>query len=204
MCMPVKNLDGVSSCWGKTGGEAVPYCMLAGLFFYGFISLPARFDWSIMGCTILLLALMNLAEREKREKRKTNVKSPCIHTHWKIHHGQLQRQNSFAWLNGNISHRVLERGAHNKTATNKRAIVRWLGNPVRDTFNVPYDLFPPLLIKLLIMFGCYGHEGDIPQVLSAAWAQENRHRGTSLSPALLPSVLAAPPVAHSTHRPLFV
>lgn len=53
---------------------------------------------------------------------------------------------------------------------------------MRDTFNVPYDLFAPLLIKLLITFGCYRHQGDIPQVLSAAWAQKNPHRGTSLSP----------------------
>lgn len=52
---------------------------------------------------------------------------------------------------------------------------------MRDTFNVPYDLFPPLLIKLLITFGCCGHRGDIPQVLSAAWAQKNPRRGTSLS-----------------------
>lgn len=56
---------------------------------------------------------------------------------------------------------------------------------MRDTFNVPYDLFPPLLIKLLITFGCYGHQGDIPQVLSAAWAQKNPHRGTSFSPPCL-------------------
>lgn len=60
--------------------------------------------------------------------------------------------------------------------------MRRLGNPVRDTFNVPYDLFPPLLIKLLITFGCYRHRGDIPQVLSAARAPENPRRGTSLSP----------------------
>lgn len=101
-------------------------------------------------------------------------------THRKIHHEPPQRKNSFAWLNGNISHRVLERGAHDTTATNKRAIVCWLGNPVRDTFNVPYDLFPPLLIKLLITFGCYGHQGDIPQVLSATWAQKNPQHGTSI------------------------
>lgn len=31
--------------------------------------LPARFDWSIMGWTILLLALMNLKEKKKRGKR---------------------------------------------------------------------------------------------------------------------------------------
>lgn len=35
--------------------------------------LPARFDWSIMGCTILLLALINLEEnRGKREKNNLN------------------------------------------------------------------------------------------------------------------------------------
>lgn len=28
--------------------------------------LPARFDWSIMGCTILLLALMNLKRVKER------------------------------------------------------------------------------------------------------------------------------------------
>lgn len=66
---------------------------------------------------------------------------------------------------------------------------------MRDTFNVPYDLFPPLLIKLLITFGCYGHRGDIPQVLSAAWAQKNPRRGTSLPPTLIPSLLVAPLVA---------
>lgn len=31
--------------------------------------LPARFDWSIMGWTILLLALMNLKKEKKRGKR---------------------------------------------------------------------------------------------------------------------------------------
>lgn len=60
--------------------------------------------------------------------------------------------------------------------------MRRLGNPARDTFNVPYDLFPPLLIKLLITFGCYRHRGDIPQVLSAARAPENPRRGTPFSP----------------------
>lgn len=167
---------------GKEREWSSTVCRLGCSFFF----LPARFDWSIMGCTILLLALMNLAERE-REKKQRGEKQTLNHpafTHREIHHKAPQRQNSFAWLNGNISHRVLERGAHNKTATNKRAIVCWLGNPVRDTFNVPYDLFPPLLIKLLITFGCYGHQGDIPQVLSAAWAQKNPHRGTSLSPSV--------------------
>lgn len=65
----------------------------------------------------------------------------------------------------------------------------WLENPVRDTFNVPYDLFPPLLIKLLITFGCYGHQGDIPQVLSAAWAQKLGHVPFSLSLCFPPSDL---------------
>lgn len=37
--------------------------------------LPARFDWSIMGCTILLLALMNLEERREKRERKTKFKS---------------------------------------------------------------------------------------------------------------------------------
>lgn len=60
--------------------------------------------------------------------------------------------------------------------------MRRLGNPARDTFNVPYDLFPPLLIKLLITFGCYRHQGDIPQVLSAVRAPENPRRGTPLRP----------------------
>lgn len=32
--------------------------------------LPARFDWSIMGWTILLLALMNLKEKRRRRKRR--------------------------------------------------------------------------------------------------------------------------------------
>lgn len=182
MCMPVKDLlERVSLCWGKKGGRSstVLYVGWVVLFFF----LPARFDWSIMGCTILLLALMNLADRKKTERREKQTLNHPAFTSRKIHHNPPQRQNSFAWLNGNISHRVLERGAHNKTATNKRAIVYWLGNPVRDTFNVPYDLFPPLLIKLLITFGCYGHQGDIPQVLSAAWAQENPHHGTSRSPS---------------------
>lgn len=35
--------------------------------------LPARFDWSIMGCTILLLAFMNLREM-KRSRKKTDGK----------------------------------------------------------------------------------------------------------------------------------
>lgn len=37
--------------------------------------LPARFDWSIMGCTILLLAFINLEENRgggKREKENLN------------------------------------------------------------------------------------------------------------------------------------
>lgn len=81
---------------------------------------------------------------------------------------------------------MFEGAEHNKTATNKRAIVSRLGNPARDTFNVPYDLFFPLLIKLLITLGCYRHRGDIPQVLSAAWAQKkNTSRGTSHPPLSL-------------------
>ena len=56
-----------------------------------------------MGCTILLLALMNLAERreEKRGKKtergeKQTLNQPCIHTRGEIHHRAPQRQNSFA------------------------------------------------------------------------------------------------------------
>lgn len=37
--------------------------------------LPARFDWSIMGCTILLLALMNLEERRGKKREKHKFKS---------------------------------------------------------------------------------------------------------------------------------
>lgn len=37
--------------------------------------LPARFDWSIMGCTILLRALMNLKESRKKRERKATFKS---------------------------------------------------------------------------------------------------------------------------------
>lgn len=181
MCMPEKDLGRVSSCWEKKREKLHSVVRRLGDSFF---FLPARFDWSIMGCTILLLALMNLARRKKRQRGEKQTLNHPAFTHRKIHHKPPQRQNSFAWLNGNISHRVLEWGAHNKTATNKRAIVRWLGNPVRDTFNVPYDLFPPLLIKLLITFGCYGRQGHIPQVLSAAWAQKNPHRGTSSPPSV--------------------
>lgn len=39
--------------------------------------LPARFDWSIMGCTILLLALMNLG-KDKTEGKNRDFKSPTI------------------------------------------------------------------------------------------------------------------------------
>ena len=35
--------------------------------------LPARLDWSIIGCTILLLALMNL-DREREREREREVK----------------------------------------------------------------------------------------------------------------------------------
>lgn len=72
--------------------------------------------------------------------------------------------------------------------------MRRLGNPARDTFNVPYDLFPPLLIKLLITFGCYRHRGDIPQVLSAVRAPENPRRGTP-PPHPSPSVSLLQPLA---------
>lgn len=34
--------------------------------------LPARFDWSIMGCTILLLALMNLAGKGGKKREEEN------------------------------------------------------------------------------------------------------------------------------------
>lgn len=182
MCMPVKDLGRVSSCWGKKEREAVLCCTPAGLFFFFFFTCSI---WLVNHGLYYSSPGINEPGRE-REKKQRGEKQTLNHpafTHREIHHKAPQRQNSFAWLNGNISHRVLERGAHNKTATNKRAIVCWLGNPVRDTFNVPYDLFPPLLIKLLITFGCYGHQGDIPQVLSAAWAQKNPHRGTSLSPS---------------------
>lgn len=80
MCMPVKDLEMVSSYWGRKQRDSRAVHWLRCSFFF---FLPARFDWSIMGCTILLLALMNLAERrreKKTERRKTNVKSPCIHT----------------------------------------------------------------------------------------------------------------------------
>lgn len=69
---------------------------------------------------------------------------------------------------------------------------------MRVTFNVPYDLFPPLLIKLLITFGCYGHQGDIPQVLSAAWAQKLGHIPLSLSPSDLQSVALNTAATHPT------
>lgn len=48
--------------------EAEFYCTLDDWIF--FVFLPARFDWSIIGCTILLLALMNLAEREERKEKQ--------------------------------------------------------------------------------------------------------------------------------------
>lgn len=136
-----------------------------------------------MGCTILLLALINLEERgeDKNNRRHKQLLNHPAFMHKRDSSRACTKTNSFAWLNGNISCKVLERGAHNKTETNKRTIVCWLENPVRDTFNVPYDLFPPLLIKLLIMFGCYGHQGDIPQVLSAARAQKLGHIPFSLS-----------------------
>ena len=63
MCMPVKDLGRVSSYWGKKERETV--CNVSWSFF-----LPARFDWSIMGCTILLLALMNLAKRREKTEEK--------------------------------------------------------------------------------------------------------------------------------------
>lgn len=60
--------------------------------------LPARFDWSIMGCTILLLALMNLEKSrgERERERETDFKSPGIQARMQIHPGQTQRQNSFS------------------------------------------------------------------------------------------------------------
>lgn len=44
--------------------------------------LPARFDWSIMGWTILLLALMNLKRRRKRIGRKREEEGEGTKT-WK-------------------------------------------------------------------------------------------------------------------------
>ena len=35
---------------------------------------PERFDWSIMGWTILLLALMNLAEEERKNRDSENIR----------------------------------------------------------------------------------------------------------------------------------
>lgn len=41
-------------------------------------NLPARFDWSIMGCTILLLALINLQENREVQSAKA-ISGPCGH-----------------------------------------------------------------------------------------------------------------------------
>lgn len=37
--------------------------------------LPARFDWSIMGWTILLLALMNLEKMKRKRDKETETQS---------------------------------------------------------------------------------------------------------------------------------
>lgn len=42
--------------------------------------LPARFDWSIMGCTILLLALMNLEEQKQKERERDKKKQTLNHS----------------------------------------------------------------------------------------------------------------------------
>lgn len=39
------------------------------------MDLPARFDWSIMGCTIRRRALMNL-EKQKRGERQLDANGP--------------------------------------------------------------------------------------------------------------------------------
>lgn len=39
--------------------------------------LPARFDWSIMGCTILLLALINLKENREVQSQRSPVQFLC-------------------------------------------------------------------------------------------------------------------------------
>lgn len=41
-------------------------------------NLPARFDWSIIGCTILLLALINL-KRNREDPSSDAVSVPCEH-----------------------------------------------------------------------------------------------------------------------------
>lgn len=41
--------------------------------------LPARFDWSIIGWTILLLALMNLQTRREGRRGKGRLGSPSKH-----------------------------------------------------------------------------------------------------------------------------
>ena len=95
--------NGLRKSAGTLGKEGeMVYSTVCGMGFFFLNVLPARFDWSIMGCTILLLALMNLAERKKREKeiegereRKTTLNHRAF-THRRIHHKPPQRQNSFA------------------------------------------------------------------------------------------------------------
>lgn len=84
--------------------------------------LPARFDWSIMGCTILLLALMNLeGRREKKSERgKQNLNQVYADS------SRANTKTSFARLNGNIKHQVLNRGICNKTGKQKgNCVLTW-------------------------------------------------------------------------------
>ena len=88
-----------------------------GLYEDGLLSLPARFDWSIMGCTILLLALMNL-----RKGRKTEDKHKVNHLQLSHSRGMQQYNTSIpqntskaVCFNGSIGHWLPVRGHPNNS-----------------------------------------------------------------------------------------
>lgn len=65
ICMSEKDLGGCLHAGERQIEKQHPLYIVWVVPFF----LPARFDWSIMGCTILLLALMNLAERGGKKQR---------------------------------------------------------------------------------------------------------------------------------------
>lgn len=81
--------------------------------------LPARFDWSIMGCTILLLALINLEEsRDGKRARKTTFKTTLLGFITGKHKNNTVLRNVMATL----AAESLREASATKQA-NKRAIV---------------------------------------------------------------------------------
>lgn len=80
--MPVKDLGRVSSCWGRQERvAALCCCSLAGLFFIIFFFFTCSIGLVNHGLYYSSPGVNEPGrEKKKGQRRKTNVKSPCIHT----------------------------------------------------------------------------------------------------------------------------